>query len=128
MLVVTRYRVDPVDGPAFLVEARSALSVLRARPGWRSGRIGRATDDASLWVLTTEWDSVGAYRRSLSAYDVKVGAVPLLSRAIDEPTAFEVVEADGLGSQGLAAAAGLAADSGVTRLGEAAAAFVPNGL
>ena len=39
-----------------------------------------------------EWENVGAYRRALSAYDVKVGAVPLLSTAIDEPSAYEVVE------------------------------------
>ena len=34
---------------------------------------------------------VGAYRRALSSYDVKVGAVPLLSRALDEPSAYEAV-------------------------------------
>ena len=43
-------------------------------------------------MLTTQWEHVGAYRRALSAYDVKLGAVPLLSRALDEPSAFEVVE------------------------------------
>jgi hypothetical protein len=34
---------------------------------------------------------VGSYRRALSAYDVKVTAVPLLSQAIDEPSAYELV-------------------------------------
>jgi hypothetical protein len=43
-------------------------------------------------VLTTRWEHVGAYRRALSAYDVKLNAVPLLSRAVDEPSAYEVVE------------------------------------
>ena len=48
-------------------------------------------------MLTTRWVHVGAYRRALSAYDVKVGAVPLLSRAIDEPGAYEtVVPGEGL--------------------------------
>ena len=108
MLVVTRYRVDLAAAGDFLDRARAALAVLAARPGWRSGRIGRATDDPALWVLTTEWDSVGTYRRALSAYDVKVHAVPLLSLAIDEPTGFEVVVATGSGSDGLAAPSGLA--------------------
>ena len=40
-------------------------------------------------MLTTEWESVGAYRRALSAYDVKLTAVPVLSRALDEPSAYE---------------------------------------
>ena len=113
MLVVTRYRVDPAEAGDFLERARTALTVLADRPGWRSGRIGRATDDPGLWMLTTEWDSVGTYRRALSAYDVKVHAVPLLSLAVDEPTGFEVVEATGLGSDGLAAPSGLAAPFGL---------------
>jgi hypothetical protein len=48
------------------------------------GRIGRAADDPTAWVLTTEWEGVGAYRRSLSAYDVKVDAAPLLALGRDE--------------------------------------------
>ena len=108
MLVVTRYVVPATEGPAFLDRARVALAALALRPGWRSGRIGRATDDGSRWVLTTEWDSVGAYRRALSAYDVKVEAVPLLSLAVDEVSAYEVLDAQGLGSDGLAAPSGLA--------------------
>ena len=111
VLVVTRYSVDTADAAAvakFQESAGAALGALAQRPGWRSGRIGRAADDPTLWVLTTEWDSVGSYRRALSAYDVKVNAVPLLSLAIDEPTAFEVLVAEGLGADGLAGPSGLA--------------------
>ena len=108
MIVVTRYIVEPHDGPAFQQRAGAALTALAARPGWRSGRIGRATDDGSLWTLVTEWDSVGSYRRALSAYDVKVQAMPLLSLAINEPSAFEVLVAEGLGAEGLAGPSGLA--------------------
>lgn len=110
MLVVTRFRVEPGQTEAFLAQAQQALAVLAGRPGWRAGRVGRATDDATLWVMTTEWDSVGTYRRALSAYEVKLAAVPLLSTALDEPTAFEVVHAQGLGAEGLAAPSGLAVD------------------
>ena len=42
-------------------------------------------------MLTTEWEGPGAYRRALSAYDVKLAAVPTLSRALDEPSAYEPV-------------------------------------
>ena len=44
--------------------------------------------------MVTRWRDVGSYRRALSSYDVKVGAVPLLSRAIDEPSAYETLEDD----------------------------------
>ena len=92
MIVVTRYRVPDADTDAFRRDARAALDVLAARPGWVSGRLGRNTDEPDLWVLTTEWVNVGSYRRALSPYEVKVTAVPLLSRCIDEPTAYELVE------------------------------------
>ncbi len=95
MLVVTRFTVPEVDGAGFEASARAALAALAARPGSRRGRLGRAVDDATAWVLTTEWEGVGAYRRSLSAYDVRVHAAPLLGSAHPEPSAFELVYADG---------------------------------
>ena len=95
MIVVTRYRVssaDTTEVESFHRDARAALEVLATRPGFVSGRIGRNADDPDLWVLTTEWVNVGSYRRALSPFEVKMTAVPLLSRCIDEPTAYEVVE------------------------------------
>ena len=98
MLVVTRYRVAEPDVAAFRADARAALDVLATRPGWLAGRLGRNADDPELWVLTTEWVNVGSYRRALSPFEVKVTAVPLLSRCIDEPTAYELVEVLGAGA------------------------------
>ncbi|MGH8969288.1 MAG: antibiotic biosynthesis monooxygenase [Actinomycetes bacterium] len=92
MLVVTRLRVADGDQRPFLEEARAALAALRAQPGFRRGHVGRAADDPGLWVLATEWAGVGAYRRALSAYDVKLRATPLMAHAVDEPSAFEVLE------------------------------------
>lgn len=94
MLVVTRFDVPEADGADFLSRARTALAAFRTRPGYVRGRIGRSADDPTVWVMTTEWDGVGAYRRSLSAYEVKVDAAPLLSLGRDEPSAFEVLSAD----------------------------------
>jgi hypothetical protein len=96
VIVVNRFRVDQSDGPAtetFRADAVAALGALGSRPGYVDGRIGRNVDDPGLWLLTTTWENVGSYRRALSAYDVKVTAVPLLSRALDEPSAYESVEA-----------------------------------
>lgn len=91
MLVVNRFDVAPGDAAAFLAEAQEALTALSARPGYRSGRLGRAADDERAWVLATEWDGVGAYRRALSAYDVKLRATVLLSRSRPEPSAYEIL-------------------------------------
>ena len=89
MIVLTRYRVDPADGEAFAADAAAALGALTACPGCTGGVVGRAIDDPGLWTLTTTWESVGTYRRALSSFPVKLVAVPLMYRALDEPTAFE---------------------------------------
>lgn len=89
VLVVTRYVVPEEDADAFAVQARAALDALTARPGCRAAVLGRAADDATLWTLTTRWESVGSYRRALGSYEVKLHAVPLMYRAVDEATAFE---------------------------------------
>ena len=112
------------ESEAFLPRAQAALAAFAARPGYVRGRIGRAADDPSQWVLTTEWVGVGAYRRSLSAYDVKVDAAPLLSLGRDEPSAFEVLHAsDGSGSA--ANVSRRAHDAEQVGVGEAAAPQVP---
>jgi quinol monooxygenase YgiN len=91
VIVVNRFRVADAEAERFGAEAQAALDALAARPGYVDGQVGRNVDDPTLWVLATTWANVGSYRRALSAYDVKVSAVPLLSRALDEPSAYEVV-------------------------------------
>ena len=95
MLVVFRFVVGE-DDAGFAGTARIALATLAARPGFVRGRLGRSVDEPTEWALVTEWEGVGAYRRALSAYEVKVHATPLLAQARDEPGAYEVlVAADG---------------------------------
>ncbi len=89
MLVVNRFRADDA---AFRSDLEAAAAVLGSRDGCEEVRLGRNVDDPELWVMVSRWRDVGSYRRALSSYDVKVGAVPLLSRALDEPSAFEPVE------------------------------------
>lgn len=95
MLVVSRFDDAPDDVEE---RGRTALAVLASRPGFVRGSLGRAADDPSAWVLVTEWTGVGAWRRALSSYDVKMQVTPLLALGRDEPSAFEVLvaaDADG---------------------------------
>lgn len=122
LLVVIRFLADAQGD--LLERLPEACDVLFAQGGLRQATIARATDDRSLVVLTLDWDSVGSYRRALSNFEVKVSVVPLLSRAIDEPTAFEILHVrDELGGRDSAGALALDADS--VRLGEAASGYVP---
>ena len=56
------------------------------------GRWGATSTTRPCGCSTTTWEGPGAYRRALSSYDVKLRAVPVLGRALDEPGAYEVVE------------------------------------
>jgi len=89
VLVVTRFVVP--DPAPFVERAHTALAALAARPGYQHGRLGRSVDEPDHWCLVTVWESVGAYRRALSAYEVKVHATPLLAESLDEPSAYEVL-------------------------------------
>jgi quinol monooxygenase YgiN len=120
MIVVTRFDVPEGDAPAFRPRAEAALAAFAGRPGFLRGRVGRAADDPTAWVLTTEWEGVGAYRRSLSAFEVKVDAAPLLGLGRDEPSAFEVLHAVDVAQPAVTLPSRRAADAGSTRIGESA--------
>ena len=94
MLVVNRFRVDEADAEAFRVDLEAAHAVMAQQRGYEGGDLGRNVDDPALWTMVTRWRDVGSYRRCLSSYDVKVGAVPLLSRALDEPSAYEALDGE----------------------------------
>jgi quinol monooxygenase YgiN len=95
MLVVSRFAVPEARAEEFAAQARTALEALAARPGYRRGELGRSLDEPGYWCLVTEWESVGTYRRALSAYDVKLHATPLLAQSMDEPSAYEVLARTG---------------------------------
>jgi hypothetical protein len=95
VLVVTRLRA-PGSHEAAAEDLRRgllhALGILAAKPGWIGGDVGRNVDDPTLWVLTTRWENVGSYRRALGSYEGKMHIQPLMVHALDEPSAYEVVE------------------------------------
>jgi hypothetical protein len=95
VLVVTRLRTP---GPDLAAEDEMrqgllrALGILAAKPGYVGGEVGRNVDDPTLWVLATRWENVGSYRRALGSYESKMHVQPLMVHALDEPSAYELVE------------------------------------
>lgn len=92
VLVVNRFRIAAEETESFQADLAAARDLLSAQRGYVDGILGRNLDDPELWVMVTRWESVGAYRRALSAYDVRLHAHPTLGRALDEPGAFEDAE------------------------------------
>jgi quinol monooxygenase YgiN len=87
VLVITRFRVRGVDGFRNRVDA--AVEVLRTCDGFESATLQQNLDDPDLWVLVIGWRNVGSYRRALQGYESRLVVVPLLSEALDEPSAYE---------------------------------------
>ena len=106
MLVISRFRYDQDLAVRAESELGSCLRQLADRPGFVTGCVGRALDDPAIWLLTTTWEHVGAYRRALSAYEIKVHVVPLLAYAVDEPSAYEIIVGNGATTPNVAKARG----------------------
>jgi heme-degrading monooxygenase HmoA len=88
VFAVTRLRAQGADGEALAAAVVPLLAALAARPGFRDGELGRSADDPDLWALVTRWDGVGAYRRALSAAEVKITGAPVWVHALDEPSVY----------------------------------------
>ena len=86
---MTRLRVPEADAGGFAAGVDVLLAELAGRPGFRDGELGRCTDDDGLWALVTRWDGVGAYRRALSAAEVKLAGAPVWVYALDEPGVYQ---------------------------------------
>ncbi|MGX7827015.1 antibiotic biosynthesis monooxygenase [Actinokineospora sp. 24-640] len=116
MLLIARFTAE--DAAPLVADAKRALALLLAQPGCRRGLFVRSTETAG-WVLTVEFDSIAAYRRSLSPFDVRTHVIPFLARADStEPAAYEIVldaTADGVREHPSL----LAADAATVGLGEA---------
>lgn len=125
MLLVCRYRIAAGEADAFVARARRAIELLTARPGCRRASLARAMDSPDAWLLVAEFDSVTAYRRALSPFDVRELVVPLLAEADPaQASTFEplVVGVDGAVTERDSL---IAADAGRVRLGEAAGPATP---
>ena len=89
MLAIARFSTPLANAAHFEAQLATALEAFSACAGFVSGEFGQNLDEPILWSLVTHWENVGSYRRALSNNTVKMNAIPLLARAIDEPGAYE---------------------------------------
>jgi hypothetical protein len=94
VIVVSRFRVPELDRASFETVAAPAVQLLGEQPGLVSIDFGVNLDDPELWALVTKWVDVGSYRRALGSAN-RVVLWPLLSLALDEPSAYDDPEAVG---------------------------------
>ena len=88
MFAVTRLRAAEEDAAALAAAVTTLIAALSARPCFRDAELGRSADDPTLWALVSRWDGVGAYRRAISAAEVKITGAPVWVHAVDEPGVY----------------------------------------
>ncbi len=92
MILICRFVVEPALAQDFLTRARRALALVTAQHGCLGAALGRSPDDTTRWVLAAQFESLVAYRRTLSVFEVREHVVPLLAEALTgEPGAYEVL-------------------------------------
>jgi hypothetical protein len=92
VMLVCLFDVPGAELDAFAARARTAVLLLAQQPGCRAVCAGPAVDEPSTWVLSARFDSVPAYRRSLSPFAVREHVAPLLARCRGGvPTTFELL-------------------------------------
>ncbi len=89
MLAIARFSIALSQAKEFRSDLEAARDALAEAPGFIDAQIGQNLDDQTLWVLSTQWENIGSYRRALSAMRSKLEAIPVLALAIDEPGAYE---------------------------------------
>ncbi|MFV0405229.1 MAG: antibiotic biosynthesis monooxygenase family protein [Propioniciclava sp.] len=92
MIAVSRFRVSEDEAAGFAVFAEPAAAFFRARPGCQRADLVQNLDDPTLWALVSHWDDVGSYRRGFNGYEAKMVLTPVLSLAVDEPSAYAPAE------------------------------------
>ena len=89
VISISRFRVDGPAAPDFHARADRAVDFFAGCDGCLSADLFRNLDDPGLWTIVTRWVNVGSYRRAFNGYNAKMVLVPLLSEAIDEPSAYD---------------------------------------
>ncbi len=94
MIAISRFRV-PADDLGFQDGAEAVVARFADSAGCEGAELVRNLDEPELWAIVSHWADVGSYRRAFNGTDAKLVLIPLLSRAIDEPSAYAGPEAVG---------------------------------
>ena len=85
MLAISRFQASD---PSFQAGAQAVVAHFAASAGCLDARLLQNLDEPELWAIVSDWADVGSYRRAFNGTPAKLLLVPLLSQAIDEPSAY----------------------------------------
>ncbi len=83
------WNFNVVDHLNWNITARDALEILQRHSGFISANIFHSADEPQHYLVQSDWQDVGSYRRAMGSMDSKLGVWPFLADVQDEVTAFE---------------------------------------
>jgi quinol monooxygenase YgiN len=95
MIAISRFVVDPQAETTFRADADVAVAQFAASAGCLGVELVRNLDQPTLWAIVSRWEQVGDYRRAFNGTPAKLALIPLLSQAVDEPSAYDLPDAVG---------------------------------
>jgi quinol monooxygenase YgiN len=87
VIAISRFRV-PGDPSGFRAGAGLVVERFAASAGCEGAELVQNLDEPQLWAVVSRWADVGSYRRAFNGTEAKLVLMPLLSLAIDEPSAY----------------------------------------
>jgi len=88
VIAISRFAVTSESEATFRADAAAAVAQFAGSAGCLSAELVRNLDEPSLWAIVSRWEQVGDYRRAFNGTPAKMALIPLLSQAIDEPSAY----------------------------------------
>lgn len=89
MISLSRFAVAPDAVMGFRANAELAVAQFAASQGCLGAELVQSLDEPSQWAIISRWEQTGDYRRAFSGTEAKLVLIPLLSLAIDEPSAYD---------------------------------------
>ncbi len=87
VIAISRFRVTG-DAARFRLLAEPVVAHFAAASGSQGAELLQNLDEPWLWAIVSRWADVGSYRRAFNGTAAKLVLIPLLSLAIDEPSAY----------------------------------------
>lgn len=87
-MAISRFRVPDERQAQFRGEAEAVVAQFAGSTGCEGAELVQNLDDPQLWAVISRWAQVGDYRRAFNGTAAKMVLIPLLSLAIDEPSAY----------------------------------------
>ena len=91
-IAVVAQLVVPAAARAQFEQGSERMMELCAQsPGFLSSELGQSTDSLEDYTVIHRWADVGAYRKFLSRYEVKLEVIPFLSTFTKDSVTVEII-------------------------------------